>query len=125
VVRQLTTLCSLPMGNSNACRHVQQPAAVVEVFAGVWPLLQAALGLYGREPRPAERLCKVRGENFLVHFVIHNANKFLSNLGLCGCKPAPSACARCVVFFVCIMRMAAVAVRAAVRVFSCYARRSS
>lgn len=41
-------------------RHVQQPAAVVEVFAGVWPLLQAALGLYGREPRPAERLCKVR-----------------------------------------------------------------
>lgn len=41
------------------CRHVQQPAAVVEVFAGVWPMFQAALGLYGREPRPSERLCKV------------------------------------------------------------------
>lgn len=40
-------------------RHVQQPAAVVEVFAGVWPMLQAALGLYSHEPRPAERLCKV------------------------------------------------------------------
>lgn len=38
---------------------MQQPAAVVEVFAGVWPMLQAALGLYGHEPRPAERLCKV------------------------------------------------------------------
>lgn len=44
---------------TTACRHVQQPAAVVEVFAGVWPMLQAALGLYGHEPRPAERLCKV------------------------------------------------------------------
>lgn len=31
----------------------------MEVWGGAWPLLQAALGLYGEEPHSAERLCKV------------------------------------------------------------------
>ena len=38
---------------------MREPAAIVEVWRGAWPLLQAALSLYGDEPRSAERLCKV------------------------------------------------------------------